>query len=202
MTERPRVQDIYIGGIPVRHIRIFGQLDEPAICDDISKSLVQVDSTHARIHQGIYFSIGLTNLILADNASMNCLFRVGESTVHIRPSGVAGGDTRFFIFENTTTSADGTEHFAANRNRTNSLTHKMRIFEGPTITADGTSIDEQLIIGGIGRTFSIGGASGLTNEWVLQKNSVYMFRLTNISGAAQPINMHLDFYEPELASLV
>jgi hypothetical protein len=202
MTEKGRTQDLTIGGILARHVRLFGQLDEPITCDSVSHGLIQVDTTHARIHQGVYFSIGLTNLALADNASMNCLLRTGVNGVHMRPSGVAGGDARFFVFEDTTTSADGTEGFATNRNRISSFTHKLRIFEGPTITADGALLDEHLIIGGTGRTFSIGGASGLTNEWMFQKNSVYLFRLTNISGAVQPVNLHLDFYEPELASMV
>lgn len=196
MAENDRIQELFIRGIPVRHVRIFGQLDEPAACDLVSKALVQLDSTHARIHEGIYYSIGFTIPSLANGVSQNCLLKTKDNEIHLRPSAVMGGDARFFIFEGTVVSANGSASTAANRRRESSSTHIVEIFNGATVTDDGDLLDEHLLVGGTGPAQSIGGASELISEWVFKPNTNYLLRLTNISGASQPSNMHLDFYEP------
>jgi len=195
MAETPRDQSLFVGGIPARHVRVFGQNDEPADVDSISGGLILIDTVHARIHAGQFFTVNHLNLALADNATIVFLIRTGSRVAHARPFAVVGGDAQFEIFEGPTVTVDGAAQTVVNKNRLSSNTAETLVFLTPTTTGDGTELDDHLIVGGVGPVQSIGSEGSFAHEWDLNVNTEYLLRLTNRAGAAQPAHLQFDFYE-------
>jgi len=83
------------------------------------------------------------------------------------------------IFENTTTTSNGTLQDIYNRNRYEGHPNLWEIYYTPTITTDGTKIFLDSIEGDKGE-------SGLCGQdvctWVLKPNETYLIRITNLGG--------------------
>lgn len=197
MAEKPRLKDLFIKGIPARHVRLFGQADEPAQVDPFAEGLVTIDTVHSRIHQGIFYTANALDLTLADNASITFLIRTADNQgAHANPLGIAGGDAELTFFEAPTVTGAGTPLSTINKNRFSSNEAKTLVFLTPSLSADGLELDDHLIVGGVGPVQSVGGSGGFENEWILKTDTEYVLRITNRSGAPQPVHLQLDFYEP------
>ncbi len=165
--------------------------------DQTNGALIVIDAVHNNIHQGIMFQSDLVDLILADDASLDLLIRViANTSAHMRFHAAIGGDGQAFMYEDPTTSADGTPVARNNRNRFSSNTSDTLIFSGPTVTGVGDLLPTGIIPGGGAGTPGIGGQIGSFEEWMLAPAD-YLFKLTNKSGGAQPASVALDWYEPE-----
>lgn len=197
MAEKDRSQDLFIQGIPARHVRLFGQNDEPVKVDSRSEALVLIDTVHSRIHEGRFYTTNASDLALADNASITVLVRIGYGqSAHVRPLGICGGDAELFVFEGPTVTNDGTVQAVTNKNRFSPRVAVTEIFLGPTISDDGLELDNRLIIGGSGFISTPGGQSDFSEgEWVFKTNTDYLIRLTNRAGTTQPAQLEIDFYE-------
>lgn len=159
--------------------------------------IINTATAHARIHEGVYYTLNLYNAALADDASLEMLIQVAaDQAMHARFGGKIGGDGELRLFEGTTFSAAGTGLTAVNHNRFSTNTAQGTFSSGPTITGDGTQLDLEYLPGGTGSFFSGGAGSQFFEEYVLQTGEVYLLRMTNRAGAAQPASLHVDFYEP------
>jgi hypothetical protein len=103
-----------------------------------------------------------------------------------------GGNAELYMYEGATVSG-GTSFTAVKRNRTSATTSQSAILINPTVTVTGTEIDAELVAGGAGKKSGGGGSSSL--EIVLNPLTTYLFRLTNVSGAAQMAELFLEWYE-------
>lgn len=180
-------------------VRIVGPDGEhnPVLVDETADAdaLVLIDVIHNRIHRGHFFSLDVVDAALINTGTILILVRVAAGkSAHIRFEAAVGGDARLEMFEDPTTSADGTAITPLNRNRFSSNVATTLFFSGPTVTADGTSLSDKILAGGAGIFLSPGSEGSTFKEWVLNEGD-YLVRLTNISGATQPAHLQTNFYE-------
>lgn len=171
---------------------IAGVSGNIAIVDDTdgSNALVVENVEHSRVHRGQMFSVDTVDLTLADAGVIDILMRVpAGKTAHLKSFIGIGGDARLEIFENPTTSADGSAQTVVNRNRASAITSNVLVFEGPTVGGTGTKIGDLIVPGA---------AVPPDGEFVLDEND-YLFRLTNLSGAEKKANLRINFYENIIA---
>jgi hypothetical protein len=67
------------------------------------------------------------------------------------------------------------------------------ILVNPTVTSTGTTLLEQILIGGTGK--KAGGADISSPRLVLKPLTTYLFRLTNVNGTAHAAEIILEWYE-------
>ena len=161
---------------------------------DVGGHLLFIDSLHNRIHAGSFFSAGISNAALANGAVLELLIQTpATGTIHLRGEAAAGGNAGIEMYEGTTFSAAGTASPSANHNRLSSNVSTVVVTHTPTLTADGSQLVSDIIIGGqTGKAF---GGSVSPEEWLLDQSQVYLLRLTNTAGTVQPARIALDFYD-------
>ena len=155
-----------------------------------------VDINHLRLHEGRAFKayrIYPDTPKLADGASCNIAIAWASGVYpHILMDASCGGNAELYMYEGATVSG-GTSFTAVKRNRTSATTSQSAILVNPTVTVTGTEIDAELVAGGAGKKSGGGGSNSL--EIVLNPLTTYLFRLTNVSGAAQMAELFLEWYE-------
>jgi len=155
-----------------------------------------VDINHLRLHEGRAFKayrIYPSATKLADGASCNIAIAWASGIyAHILMDASCGGSAELYIYEGATVSG-GTSFTAVKRNRTTATTSQSAILINPTVTVTGTEIDSEIVAGGSGK--KSGGAGSSALEIVLNPLTTYLFRLTNVSGAAQMAELFLEWYE-------
>lgn len=87
-------------------------------------------------------------------------------------------DTDIQLFEDTTTSAQGSAVSEFNVNRQSATVAQTIITDSPTITADGTLLIESVIVSGRN---DLGG--GGTAEFILKTSAQYLLRVTSASNS-------------------
>ena len=155
-----------------------------------------VDINHLRLHEGRAFKayrIYPNATKLADGASCNIAIAWASGVyAHILMDASCGGNAELYMYEGATVSG-GTSFTAVKRNRTSATTSQSAILINPTVSVTGTEIDAELVAGGSGKKSGGGGSSSL--EVILNPLTTYLFRLTNVSGAAQMAELFLEWYE-------
>ena len=127
---------------------ISGHSSPGGAADDISGGGVAIDALHYMVHQGFVFHISHTIAALANTASHEILVKVPASTyphLHKHVTYVGAGDVDLDIFEGTTVSADGTAITSHITNRNSSNTPGTLFYHTPTVTDDGTLIHDQWV---------------------------------------------------------
>ena len=81
-----------------------------------------------------------------------------------------------------------------NKNRASAKVNTATVIRDPTINNAGTLIENEFIPGGTGGN-AIGGASEARAEWVFALNTLYLVRITNRAGNAQPMSLAIEWYE-------
>lgn len=181
---------------------LFGEnpitlLDEQIWKDVFTGALVQIEISHEAIHLGRYFQhsnvVSVANGANSDWLLITPDISIGGPYVHLRlfQFDASGAPISFKLYEDTTTSANGTAQSTYNFNR-NYTDGVLGVYLTPTIITLGT----QLVSGQISGTKQAGG-SGQTSgtEWVLKSNTKYLIRLTNSSGSVASIGFNLEWYE-------
>jgi len=155
-----------------------------------------VDINHLRLHEGRAFKayrIYPNATKLADGASCNIAIAWASGVyAHLLIDASCAGNAELYMYEGATVSG-GTSFTAIKRNRTSTTTSQSAILINPTVTVTGTEIDAELVAGGSGKKSGGGGAGSL--EIILNPLTTYLFRLTNVSGAAQMAELFLEWYE-------
>lgn len=155
-----------------------------------------LDINHLRLHEGRAFKayrIYPEATKLANGASCNIAVAWASGVyAHVLVDASCGGDAELYMYEGATVSG-GTSFTAVKRNRTSATTSQSAILINPTVTVTGTEMDAEIIAGGSGK--KSGGAGSSALEVVLNPLTTYLFRLTNVSGAAQMAELFLEWYE-------
>jgi len=155
-----------------------------------------VETNHLRLHEGKAFKayrIYPDATKLANGASCNIAIAWASGVYpHILMDATCGGDAELYVYEGATVTG-GTSFTAIKRNRTSATTSQLAILINPTVSVTGTEIDAEIIAGGVGRRSGGGGTNVL--EMVLNPLTTYLFRLTNVSGAAHMAELFLEWYE-------
>lgn len=168
--------------------------------DPFHWAFTTIDAEHRLVHEGLMFSLNDVTTGVANNSSLDVLFRVAESSFpHIRVLKwiAEDADASGFVYEAPTTSDDGTQLTnIVNRNRNSSETANSTLFVGPTVSDVGIELAHFYFPdqGGLfGQTGVFGDDPG--EEWVFKPNTNYLFRLTNQSGSAITVGTQIIWYE-------
>lgn len=162
---------------------------------DPSGSLVFVTHEHGQIHASNFFSSGYLNSAVASAGTIAVLFETGANEIHSFLKLIAGGDALFEVFEDVTTSSDGTLMTATGHNRTEPGTTNVTWYHTPTVTDFGTTLWEEYIPGG-----SSGQTPGAvqfvgTEQVIFKPNTKYVLRLTNEANGVEPLQITMAYYQ-------
>jgi len=161
--------------------------------DDTVSGAVVIDVMHREIHEGNAFTAFISDLALADDASINIVL-TSTASVHLRVEGEVGGDSQFFMYEGPTLATGGTDFTPIALNREINSASATTVGINAEYGATGTTILDRIIPAGTGIA-GIAGSTGSDNEYILMPNTIYMIRIENEAGAAELAGITLNWYE-------
>lgn len=175
-------------GIDQGQRKILGQHPDtgqifPAAIDDQDGALYSIDSIHAKVHEEDLYDAGhkFIDVSSSGGTAEILLKNPAGNEAHIRNASFLPDTApgEVEIYEGTTVSADGTSVDEVSRNRENPGGNDLSIFRGPTITSDGTQLKPFGIVGGR-KIGALGEDRG--EEWALDADTNYLIRYTNLSS--------------------
>lgn len=167
---------------------------------DVSGAKIAISYEHSKVHDGQFFSAGVIDLAVADDGVIEMLYTTPVAhSIHMYIKLIAGGDAVFGAFEDAV-ATHGTSIASVNHDRTSTNTCGCTISSAPAITSDGDQLWAELVPGGTGS--GSGGASATpgavqgvsTEQVILAPDSTYLFRLQNIAGVTDPLQVMMAYY--------
>lgn len=181
----------YVGRI--RNLIYNGAAWIEMLADPTSSGVITVDFAHHEIHEGDHYTVAdFTDL--GNGATYNILIVTPNTAVrtHLLFQVTTEGETTITLFEDTTTSSDGTAITeVCNRRDASGGTAGTVVTHTPTITGDGTQIARSKT----GSGMKAGGAIRGDDEWILDQNSKYMLRITNDTAVNNWASWVITWYE-------
>lgn len=148
-----------------------------------SQRVRPIDETAYRIQQGSFWISAVSNTALADAAVVEFYILTNDAQPRASYLAEATGLLQTDFFEGPTVSAQGTPVPSYPRNRNKIIVPEGQIFVDPTVTDDGEKISPGiLILGSSDRKAGSNSALGFP-ELYLKRNTAYLARVTNLSGA-------------------
>lgn len=155
---------------------------------------------HVRLHASTMFICSYYNASLANAGTVDLAIATGAIETHTVVNITTGGDSTVDLHSGAVWTG-GTPLTAHNRRLKNDgippYIPTCSFLINPTISNTGSVISTRYFAGGRG-----GNANGVVSgneydeELIFPINtSSYFFRITNIAGTAQPVNIFVDFYE-------
>ena len=163
--------------------------------DASTHSLQTVDYAHHEIHGGShYFFRSFATLGNGGDVDFGVTIPNSEKWAHMLWEFETTGETLFEVYEGSTYTggSDPSGTFNSNRNSVN--TSGLVIVVDPTVTAEGTLLEAQMV--GVATTPSkaIGGGSGRDDEVILLQDTKYIFRFES-GSADNHISFRASWYE-------
>lgn len=118
--------------------------------DPYSMSLTTITEDHRLIHDGMMFSVTDLASGVANGAFKRYLLRAGVAAhFHLRKADFSTDDGPFVlrVYESPTVTADGTPSTPVNHNRVSSNVAQLAAFIDPTVSANGTQIHVHKVYG-------------------------------------------------------
>jgi len=160
--------------------------------DNVGPWGVTIDVGHHQRHEGDSFSACYVDATLADTETIVIHIKVGaDKAAHLLYHVTCPGAFTVALYENPTTSGDGTTVAVNNHNRNSSSTADTTVFHTPSSTGNGTLLEQYYIGGGSQRA---GGESRSAAEWVLKKSEQYLLVVTSRANGNSGAVV-LDWYE-------
>jgi hypothetical protein len=155
------------------------------------------DISTLRTIEGKSYAIGVVNSFdspLAADASIDIAIAWASGvTPSLSVTGLCAGNAMGFLYEGAVVTG-GTAATAVNVNRNfSAVASESAILVNPTVSSTGTTLLQQILIGGTGK--KAGGADMSTPRLVLKPLTTYLFRLTNVNGTAHAAEIILEWYE-------
>lgn len=146
-------------------------------------------------HRGYLFRSFYNYEDLANNTSIDVLFRTDANPVQLFIYLNATGEVDLDLYSGPTTSADGDAISKYNVNQDSATTSPVEIYSEPTVTDEGTQIDKSVSFGGTGnpQATRVGAVISPTIGWILEPNTDYLIRMTNRSGVTADGLLKLSF---------
>jgi len=164
--------------------------------DASTETMQTIDYVHHEIHSGSTYHVSYLDIALANNGTIEFIISTGAKECHLIFEGTCGGNALLEFFEEPTTVAGGTAMAERNKNRVvgdggNTATV---VRDPASIGGDETMLIDKVVPGGTGGN-ATGGTGGVRDEWVLNVNTDYLIRFTNVAGTAKPTALDAEFYE-------
>jgi hypothetical protein len=157
-------------------------------------SLKTIGIENSAVHDGISWTY-TGSASLAPAAAVYFLGRTGDLTAHLSGFAVDSDSAPILIefFESQTVTSPGTQQTAINRNRQIVATATLGVYAGATVSADGTLLKTSKILG----TQKTVSGQSLPGEWLLKKNTDYVFKITNQSNQTAAIAAGFNWLEAD-----
>jgi hypothetical protein len=175
--------------------------EQHRLLDQFSHSLTVIQEPHRLSHDGMVFHASGKVVGLANGADAEFAMIVpAGSFPHVQRVRLdtERGDIDLTMYEGSTFSNDGTPITAHNVNRNSSNTALVIPHASPTITDDGTLFHTHWVpatASGVGASSGVMDINAFGEEWILQSNTKYLFRITNNSGGAIDYRYEFVWYE-------
>lgn len=163
--------------------------------DELARHLIEINSEHARIHQGNNFSISDVDTDVDIITPKQYLFITPNTAtrIHFTFSLESEPGCTVEFFEDTTVTGNGTALSIINSRRDIANTSEMLAYYDPTVTVDGT----RLFIQQSGTSTSggkVGGHVSHEDEFILDVNSKYQIKITSLADNTK-VSIYCDWYE-------
>lgn len=160
-----------------------------------SHCMPTIEIDHFFTHAGTTFTCSEKLSVTAETSKFFHI-KVNSSNIHMIHFEFVStrAEAEVVLYENPTTSVDGTPFVVQNRNRASGKTATVEVYEDPIWSAKGTHLDHDLIVGGKqagGGTFDEAG-----QEWILKANEQYLIEYINNSNQDDVISHKFTFLEP------
>lgn len=168
---------------------------------DSGNRVVTTEIDHDNIHLGKDFKSWVNFGSISAGSSVNILIKTPLThSIHWRPDNPKPSvdKLRIKIFRSPTIAEDGegTPLPRINQNDELRIESTVLLFTGPTLTDDGTQIDEDFLPGSVGVGNAKSGSElDQGNEKVLDNDTYYLLRYTNESSSACILNSKFNWYE-------
>ena len=156
--------------------------------DDISGATYIIPLEHGIIHQGKGFFLSIDAIVdKGDNYDV-LLVTPPDKDVHMMSHQitVTSSPGEFCLHESVTASISGDEIDFSNSNRQSATEALVSVYVNPTIDDEGVEIDCDMLSG---TKLSGGSSLEYASEWILKRNTLYLFRYVNASGIRTDINI-------------
>lgn len=176
-------------GTPIQRIEITAGQDEHG-------SVVVVQDANHHLHLGHMFLSNMYGAAVADDGYISVVINPqGGHNLHTTWVTAGGGDALTYIYKNPTLSSNGTELLQMVLNQPISTTPPAKLYHTPTITNVGVALlPFPLFLPGGNAGIAVGNVIRQDTEFVFDKNTVYMIRVQNIAGNAQPLSIIVQYY--------
>lgn len=165
---------------------MFGLLS--SAFDAFTGFITQVSGDHRYIHEGKGFSyVGNTGSLAAGSGTYSIAIQTPVDTsgirMHIRPAKFsATANTMLLTIAEGSTVTGGSVVTPVNRNRNSENRSKAIVTAGVTVSAAGTTIEQDAVGGGSNPSNNQGGSGGSAQEIVLKPGTVYSIKIDNIGA--------------------
>lgn len=180
-----------------RHVNL-AYVDEAGVSylSGSEKPFPTEDISQLRLVEGRSFALGASypfSAPLPAGASINIAIAF-PSGVNPRftINGLCAGDAMGYLYEGATVTG-GTSIVPINKNRASTATSQGVALLNPTVTSTGTTLLQQILIGGSGKKATGGTVGGA--DLILKGLTTYLFRLTNANGTDHAAEIILEWYE-------
>ena len=158
-----------------------------------------IDFVHQMVHEGRYFSGGYYNPAVVNNGVIELLIQSSATLItHMQFSGASGGDSIIQLFEDATITSAGTAITMANHNRLSIKAGDGTVTHTPVLLTDGNQVNGTVFVPGGEKAQSGGGVGGFSSEFILKFSTIYLLRITNLSGQTKPMSILVTGYQPTL----
>lgn len=156
-------------------------------------SVKTIDIGHTSVHDGISYIYTGAASDIASNQSLYFLGRTNNITAHLFNFFVQSDQAPMTIqfFEAPIVTSPGTVQSAINRNRQLMTPAIMSVYAGSVVSADGTELLLARILGDKKTVTS----EDIQGEWLLKKNTDYVFKITNNSTQSANISAGFNWLE-------
>lgn len=160
--------------------------------DSTTNAIKVIDYPHNELHGGDAF-VYCEVTDVSGSAARDILIVTPNTTkwAHMFIEVGSESEADYKLYEDATTSADGTGVTEVNRDRNSGSAATVVVTHTPTVSTTGTLICQDHW--GSGK--KSGGADRAIEEWILKQNAKYLVRVTNATGSANQIAIALNWYE-------
>lgn len=164
----------------------------PIEVDALSRALLMIQFEHHEIHEGDAYRAGFTKDVAnAGTAAIGLVTPDTTEYLHMRPAVDMELEANVKIYEGATLSG-GSAITPRNSNRNSDNASAATLTSDPTFDVGSATLLANLTLGS-GR--SSGGNQSADFEWVLKRNTKYLFLVTNNTANSNQINIRLFWYE-------